>query len=167
MQGIIPPMDLHFFALHGSRFAAPWVYHPSESGCRSRVCHSTPSALNTASSALWYGINWNALIKSDGTAIKSVIDAAGSRTFFAPLSRHTCRVFASSSTLISVPLILLPFAVKKLNAALLDSFASRSVPIPVLSDLPFSGQQWYLSAPHPGAQNYLPKFALRFALPAQ
>ena len=69
--------------------------------------YSTPSALNTASSALWYGINWNALIKSDGTVAKSTIEVAGINTFFAPLSRHTCNKLASSSALINVPLILI------------------------------------------------------------
>ncbi len=36
---------------------------------------------------------------------KSTNDVLGNKTFFAPESRQTCKTFASSSALISVPLI--------------------------------------------------------------
>ena len=41
-----------------------------------------------------------------------------------------------------LPLIRFAFAFKKLNAVLVDSFASRSVPIPVRSNFPFPGSIW-------------------------
>lgn len=62
-----------------------------------QIFHSTPNALNTASSALEYDIIWKELISSGGTAAICTNDVAGSSTFFAPLSKHTCKVFASFS----------------------------------------------------------------------
>jgi len=46
-------------------------------------------------------------ISSGGTEPRSAADVIGSRTFFAPLSRHTCSEFASSSALMSEPLMLI------------------------------------------------------------
>lgn len=43
---------------------------------------------------------------SGGTVPRSAADVNGNNTFFAPLSRHTCNVFANSSTFINVPPIL-------------------------------------------------------------
>ena len=45
-------------------------------------------------------------IKSDGTDAKSDAEVIGSNIFFAPESRHTCNIFASSDTFMIVPPIL-------------------------------------------------------------
>jgi hypothetical protein len=46
-------------------------------------------------------------IRSAGTLPKSAAEEIGNSTFFAPLSKHTCRAFANSSTFIMVPLMLI------------------------------------------------------------
>ena len=63
-----------------------------------RLYYSTPSALNTASSALLQKIKIKLPTNSGGTDPRSAALVIGSRTFFAPLSRQTCKLFASSST---------------------------------------------------------------------
>lgn len=62
-----------------------------------QIFYSTPNALDTTFSALEYDIIWKELISSGGTAAICTNDVAGSSTFFAPLSKHTCKVFASFS----------------------------------------------------------------------
>lgn len=83
-----------------------WAKHPPPAGWQVGGCYIYPtlSALITASSAFLYRIISNAVERSSGTEAKSDILIAGIKIFFAPLSRHTCNVFASSSTRIRVPL---------------------------------------------------------------
>ena len=83
--------------------------------------YSTPRALNTASSAEAYGINWNELISSGGTVVKSTNEMLGSKTFFAPESKHTCSMLAKSSVLINVPLIEISPKMAKLDSTGLPS----------------------------------------------
>ena len=51
-------------------------------------------------------------------------------------------VFSSLVVVLIEPLIRFPLAFRKLNAVLEDSFASRSLPMPVLSNFPFPGSIW-------------------------
>lgn len=44
---------------------------------------------------------------SGGTLPKSTAEVIGNNTFFAPESKHTCKVFAKFSTLDTVPLTLI------------------------------------------------------------
>ena len=61
---------------------------------------------------------------------RSAADVMGSNTFFAPLSRHTCRAFASSSTLIIVPAMLIsPSTAKLLTVGLFRAMEASAISV--------------------------------------
>ena len=68
---------------------------------------------------------FNAPTKSDGTVPRSPAEVIGSNTFFAPLSKHTCRVLANSSTLIRVPPILISPKIARLLSGVFPSAAEQ------------------------------------------
>ena len=77
------------------------------------VCpfYSTPNDLNTASSALLENIKLKQPTSSGGTLPKSTAEVIGNNTFFAPESKHTCKVFARFSTFDTVPLTLISLSI--------------------------------------------------------
>ena len=56
-------------------------------------------------------------ISSEGTVPRSAADVIGKRTFLAPLSRHTWRESASSSTFNNVPAMLISPRTARLETA--------------------------------------------------